>query len=74
MSNGDPSEFQRKMLLMFSVFLLVLGIAIFWGWGVMYGTWYPFNRDNVGIYTIYLPLILFGILGILLTRKKPAKA
>jgi len=74
MSNGDPSEFQRKTLLMFSVFLLVLGVAIFWGWGVLYDTWYPFNRGNVGIYTIYLPLILFGILGILLTRKKPAKA
>ncbi len=71
---GEGAEFGRKAILGFYTFLLVAGVAIYWAWGVMYGTWYPFAEGNYGIYVIYVPLIAFGILGILLYRKKPASA
>lgn len=74
MAEAEGAEFQRKATLAFFTILLVAGIAIYWAWGVMYDTWYPFNRGNIGIYTIYVPLIVFGAIGILLYRKKPQSA
>ncbi len=74
MAEAEGAEFQRKAMLAFFTMLLVAGIAIYWAWGVMYDTWYPFNRGNIGIYTIYVPLIVFGAIGILLYRKKPQSA
>jgi len=74
MADGDASEFQRKAILAFYGLLLVAGIAIYWAWGLMYDTWYPFTRGNIGIYVIYVPLIALGIVGILLYRKKPASS
>jgi hypothetical protein len=75
MAEGEGSDFQRKVILSFYSFLLVAGISIYWIWGILFNTWYPFTRGNIGIYTIYIPLILFGIIGILLyKKKKPASA
>jgi cytochrome c biogenesis protein CcdA len=75
MAEGEGSEFQRRVILGFYTFLLMAGIAIYWIWGILFDTWYPFTRGNIGIYTIYVPLILFGIIGILLyKKKKPASA
>lgn len=47
---------------------------MYWFWGLAYDTWNPFTRGNIGIYTIYTPLIAFGIIGMLLYRKKPSSA
>jgi hypothetical protein len=47
---------------------------LYWFWGLTYDTWSPFTRGNIGIYTIYTPLIAFGIIGMLLYRKKPSTA
>ena len=74
MAEAEGAEFQRKATLVFFTILLAAGIAIYWAWGVMYDTWYPFTRGNIGIYTIYVPLIVFGAIGILLYRKKPQSA
>ena len=74
MADGEGAEFQRKLILAFYGLLLIAGILIYWAWGLMYDTWYPFTRGNIGIYAIYIPLIAFGIIGILLYRKKPASA
>ena len=73
MAEGEGSEFQRKAALGFFVALLAAGILIYWGWGLMYGTWYPFDRGDIAIYTIYTPLIAFGVIGVLLFRKKPSR-
>lgn len=73
MAEGEGSEFQRKAALGFSVALLAAGILIYWGWGLLYDTWYPFNRGDIAIYTIYAPLVAFGIIGILLFRKRPSR-
>lgn len=72
MAEPEGTETGRKIALVISTLLLVAGIALYWVWGIMFDTWYPFNRGNIGIYSIYLPLIAFGIIGILLYRKKPA--
>lgn len=72
MPQGEGAEFQRKAILGFYTLLLIAGVAIYWAWGVLYDTWYPFDRGNIGIYVVYVPLIAFGIIGILLYRKKPA--
>jgi len=72
MAEPEGSETGRKIALVISSLLLVAGIALYWAWGIMYDTWYPFNQGNIGIYSIYVPLIAFGIIGILLYRKKPA--
>ncbi len=72
MAEPEGSEFGRKLGLIISTIILILGIALYWGWAIAFDTWYPFTQGNIGIYTIYLPLIAFGIIGILLFRKKPA--
>ena len=73
MAEGEGSEFQRKAALGFSVALLAAGILVYWGWGLLYGTWYPFDRGDIAIYTIYAPLIAFGVIGILLFRKPSSR-
>ena len=72
MAEPEGSEGGRKIALMLSALLLIAGIALYWIWGIMYDTWYPFTQGNIGIFSIYVPLIAFGIIGILLYRKKPA--
>jgi hypothetical protein len=74
MAEGDASEWQRKVISSFFALLLIAGIAVYWIWGTIYGTWNPFTRGNIGIYTIVVPLVAFGIIGLLLYRKKPAGA
>jgi len=74
MADGEWSEWQRKVIMSFWALLLIAGIAIFWIWGILYDTWYPFTKGNIGIYTIYVPLIAFGVIGLLLYRKKPTAA
>lgn len=62
------------MALAISTILLIAGISLYWVWGVMFDTWYPFTRENIGIFSIYVPLIAFGVIGILMYRKKSAPA
>lgn len=70
MADDRADEFQRKAVRGFFALLLIAGIAVFWIWGIVYGIWYPFSHGNIGIYTIYVPLIVFGVLGLLLYGKK----
>lgn len=72
MADAEGAEFQRKVALGFFTLLLIAGLVIYWGWGIFYDTWNPFSRGNIGIYTIWMPLVAFGVIGILLYRKKPA--
>lgn len=66
----EAAEFQRQLAFMVSTVLLAAGVLIYWFWGLVYDTWYPFTRGNIGIYTVYVPLIAFGLIGMLLYRKK----
>ena len=71
---AEGEGFQRKVVLAFYTILLLAGVALYWAWGIIYDTWSPFTRGNIGIYTIYILLICFGVFGILLNWKKPSKA
>ena len=72
MADAEGAEFQRKVIRSFFALLLIAGIAVFWIWGIVYDIWYPFTRGNIGIYTIYVPLMVFGAIGLLLYSKKIA--
>jgi hypothetical protein len=74
MAEPEGAEIGRKLALAVSTILLGAGIALYWIWGIMFDTWYPFTRGNIGIFSIYVPLIAFGVIGILLYRKKPSTA
>jgi lipopolysaccharide export LptBFGC system permease protein LptF len=72
MAESDGADFQRKGALTFYTLLLAGGIALYWIWAVLYDTWYPFTKGNIAIYVVYMPMIAFGVIGILLyKRKKP---
>lgn len=73
MADPEGTEFQRKVTFSFFAVLFISGLIVYWAWGVLYDTWYPFDRGNIAIYTIYVPLIALGVLGMLLYRKKPVK-
>lgn len=73
MAEPEGGEFQQKAIFFFFAALFIAGLVVYWVWGVLYDTWYPFDRGNIGIYTIYVPLIAFGVIGMLLYRKKPVR-
>jgi len=56
----------KKIMLTFYTALLALGIFIYLAWGIVYGSWNVFERDNLGIYSVCVLLVGFGIVGILL--------
>lgn len=50
----------------FLSFIMLLGAVIFYlSWSIAYGDW-----NDIGLYSISVVLILFGILGIWLSRLK----
>lgn len=71
MAEPEGAEFQRKAASAFYALLLVGGIAVYWIWGMLYGTWYPFTKGNIAIYVVCMPMVAFGLIGLLLYRKKP---
>jgi hypothetical protein len=74
MAEPEGAEVSRKLALALSTVLLTAGLALYWAWGLLYDTWYPFTRGNIGIFSIYVPMIAFGVIGILLYRRKPVSA
>lgn len=72
MAEPEGAEFQRKAIFSFYMFLLIGGIALYWIWGLLYGTWNPFTHGNIAIYVVCAPMIVFGIIGMLLYKKKSA--
>jgi hypothetical protein len=45
-----------------SILALLAGILFYIYWGTRYGVWY-----DIGIYSVVIILVMFGIIGILLT-------
>lgn len=74
MAEPEGAEFQRKAAFTFYALLLIGGIAVYWIWGMLYGTWYPFTKGNIAIYAVCMPMVAFGVIGTLLYRKKSPKA
>lgn len=70
----EGAEFPRKVAFVFYALLLVAGIALYWAWGVLYGTWNPFTKGDIAIYVVVAPLIAFGAIGMLLYRSRKPQA
>lgn len=64
------SNFPNKAIFALSILLIIGGVALYVGWGIAYGSWNMFNRNYIPIYALVVPMVLFGVLGILLTRQK----
>lgn len=45
--------------------LLLAGVAFYVGWSIAYGDW-----NDIGLYSVSVILILFGILGVVLSHFK----
>ena len=66
----EGSDFPRKAQMAISVLLIVAGFAMYWAWGLIYGSWNIFEKEFIGVYTIVVVLIVFGVLGLLLSYKR----
>jgi hypothetical protein len=64
------SNFPKKAIMALSILLIIGGVALYVGWGIAYGSWNFFEAKFIPIYALVVPMILFGVLGILLTRQK----
>jgi hypothetical protein len=64
------TAFPRKAKLFLSLLLITAAFAMYWGWGLIYGTWNIIAKDSMGVYAIVMILLTFGILGLLLTWKQ----
>jgi len=64
------TAFPRKAKLFVSLLLIVAAFAMYWGWGLMYGTWNIVAKESMGVYAIVIILSAFGILGLLLSWKQ----
>lgn len=62
------SAYPKKTIRIFSLLLIVTAILFYWAWGISYGSWNLFTAENIGVYTIFIVLLGFGILGYLLSR------
>jgi len=69
MAEADQPVFIRKMAFAFYAFLLILGIVFYIGWGLYFGTWNLFTKENIGVYAVTIVLVLFGLTGMLLYRR-----
>jgi UPF0716 family protein affecting phage T7 exclusion len=64
------SNFPKKAIMALSILLIIGGVALYVGWGIAYGSWNFFAANFIPVYALVVPMILFGVLGILLTRQK----
>ncbi len=59
-------KFTANYVMQFLSFALLLGAVVFYvGWSIAYGDWY-----DIGLYSVSVILILFGILGMMLSHYK----
>ena len=64
------SAYPKKTIRIFSLLLIVTAKHFYWVWVKSYARWKMFTAENIGVYTIFIVLFGFGILGYLLTRFK----
>lgn len=64
----EENTFPKKVELGISVLLLISGIALYVAWGIWYNAWNFFDPLYIGLYSLVIVMVLFGIFGILLLR------
>ena len=73
MPEDNQVEIPRKYMIGFYSILLAVGLIIYISWGLMYGSWNVFARENLGIYAVTVILCGFGFVGVLLYSLKGKK-
>jgi len=63
MAMFELKNFNLKTL--FSLIVLLAGVALYISWGIRYGVWY-----DIGIYSLTIVLVLGGILGMLISLRE----
>ena len=66
----EENAFPKKVEMGISVLLLISGIALYLAWGIWYNAWNMFDVNYIGLYSLVIVMVLFGIFGILLTRAR----
>jgi hypothetical protein len=64
----EENAFPKKVEMGISVLLLISGIALYVAWGIGFNGWNFFDVNYIGLYSLVIVMVLFGIFGILLTR------
>ena len=70
MPEKNQVEIPKKYMLGIYSAFLALGLIIYISWGLMYGSWNFFARENLGMYAVTVILCGFGLVGILLYSTK----
>jgi MFS-type transporter involved in bile tolerance (Atg22 family) len=60
------SAFPRRVKTALSLLLIIGAFAMYWGWGLIYGSWNIFDSSNMGVYAIFVILLAFGVFGLIL--------
>lgn len=66
----EVKAFPRKVAVLFYAILIILGAFMYLAWGIYFGTWNLLAPESVGVYSIVIILIGFGITGILLYTRR----
>ncbi len=62
------SAFPRRVKTALSLLMIIGAFAMYWGWGLIYGSWNIFEANNMGVYAIVVSMLAFGVAGLLLVR------
>lgn len=60
--------YPKKTIKVFSSLLILTAVLFYVVWGVAYGSWNIFSAENMGVYSIFVVLLGFGILGLLVAK------
>jgi len=66
----EENSFPKKAKLALSLLMIIGALVFYWAWGIMYDSWNIFDGSNMGVYSIVVIMLAFGILGLFLTRAK----
>ncbi|MCX6652413.1 MAG: hypothetical protein NT137_03550 [Methanomassiliicoccales archaeon] len=66
----EESAFPRKVKVTLSLLLIIGALSMYWGWGLIYGSWNIFEPQHMGVYAIFVVMMGFGVLGLLLAAKE----
>ena len=66
---AEPA-YPKRAVKTFSLLLIVAAALLYWIWGISYDSWNIFAAENMGIYSLFVVLLGFGLFGYLLTKFK----
>ena len=66
----EENSFPKKVKLALAIVLILGALAFYWAWGVLYNSWNIFDGSNMGVYSIVVIMLAFGILGLFLIKAK----